>query len=193
MRNVNCSSGVQQQGPPPERTRWAPEVWFYCFQTIKSSFHQQVLLYRKLLYNHNFTPHRTPIWNNRFILFRYKSLCILDWLEKGVWSVLHLMNEDGRLLSFSDFCSKYILRCERKQFERVLNAIPKSLINLVQNTFVNIPGGSCELLSLLFNGKDLKAMHPNKLIRSCFNSVLYPTSLCQNGILQAYDKPTIKK
>ncbi len=103
------------------------------------------------------------------------------------------MNEDGRLLSFSDFCSKYILRCERKQFERVLNAIPKSLINLVQNTFVNIPGGSCELLSLLFNGKDLKAMLPNKLIHSCFNSVLYPTSLCQNGILQAYDKPTIKK
>ncbi len=76
--------------------------------------------------------------------------------------------------------------------EHVLNAIPKSCINLVQNTFVNIDG-SCELLSLLFTGKDLKAMLPNKLIHSCCNSVLYPTSLYQNGIVQAYDKPTIQK
>ncbi len=64
------------------------------------------------------------------------------------------MNEDGSLLSFSDFCSKYSLCFELKQFERVLNAIPKGCINLVQNTFVNIDG-SCELLSLLFTGKDL--------------------------------------
>lgn len=60
-----------------------------------SFFHLQVLLYWKLLYNHNFTPHRTPIWNNKFNLFRYKSLFILDWLEKGIWSILHLLNEDG--------------------------------------------------------------------------------------------------
>ncbi len=157
-----------------------------------SSFHQQVSLYWKLSYNHNFTPHRAPQWNNRFILFRYKSLRILDWLEKGVWPVLRLMNEDGSLLSFSDFCSKYSLCCELKQFERVLNAIPKSCINLVQNTFVNIDE-SCELLSLLFTGKDLKAMLPNKLIHSCCNSVLCPTSLYQNGIVQAYDKPKCEK
>ncbi len=102
------------------------------------------------------------------------------------------MNEDGSLLSFSDFCSKYSLCCELKQFERVLNAIPKSCINLVQNTFVNIDE-SCELLSLLFTGKDLKAMLPNKLIHSCCNSVLCPTSLYQNGIVQAYDKPKCEK
>ncbi|KAI2650645.1 LINE-1 retrotransposable element ORF2 protein [Labeo rohita] len=76
-------------------------------------------------------------------------------------NVLHLMNEDGSLLSFSDFCSKYSLHCEHKQFEHVLKAIPKSFIGLVQNTIVNIPDGSCELPSLLFNGNDLQALLPN--------------------------------
>lgn len=29
-----------------------------------SAFHQQVLLYWKLLFKHNFMPHNTPVWNN---------------------------------------------------------------------------------------------------------------------------------
>ena len=58
------------------------------------------------------------------------------------------MDEDGSLLTFRDFCTKYNLQCERKQFERVLNAIPKSFINFVQNASVNMPDGSCELPSL---------------------------------------------
>lgn len=55
---------------------------------------------------------------------------ILDWFEKVVWSVHHLMNEEGSL--FSGFCSRFSLHCEQEQFERVLKAIPKSFINLYQ-------------------------------------------------------------
>ncbi len=39
-----------------------------------SAFHQQVLLCSKMAHTHNFTPHDTPIWNNRYILNRHKSL-----------------------------------------------------------------------------------------------------------------------
>lgn len=39
-----------------------------------SDFHQQVLLYWKLLFKHNFTPHNTPVWNNRYIKFGRKSV-----------------------------------------------------------------------------------------------------------------------
>lgn len=33
-----------------------------------SAFHQQILLFWKLIHTHNFTPHNTPIWNNKYIL-----------------------------------------------------------------------------------------------------------------------------
>jgi len=103
------------------------------------------------------------------------------------------MDEDGRLLTFKDFCTKYNLQCDRKLFERVLNAIPKSFIHFVQNASANIPDGPFELPSLLFNGNDLRAMIPNKLIRSCFNSILYPTLRYKNCVLQSYDKQAVKK
>lgn len=52
---------------------------------ILSSYHKQVLLYWKLIFKHNFSPHKSPIWNNRYILFRNKSLFYRDWLERGIW------------------------------------------------------------------------------------------------------------
>ncbi|OOO00292.1 MAG: hypothetical protein ATN35_08065 [Epulopiscium sp. Nele67-Bin004] len=38
-----------------------------------SKFHEQVLLYWKMIFKHNFTPHNSPIWNNRYILVKRKS------------------------------------------------------------------------------------------------------------------------
>lgn len=46
-----------------------------------------------MLYKHNFTPHKAIIWNNRCILHKRKSLFYKDWMEKGVWAVIHLMDE----------------------------------------------------------------------------------------------------
>jgi len=56
-----------------------------------------------------------------------------------------------------------------------------------------LPDGPFELPSLLFNGNDLRAMIPNKLIRSGFNSILYPPLLYKNCVLQSYDKRAVKK
>lgn len=63
--------------------------------TKLSDFHQQVLLYWNLIYKHNFTPHNTPLWNNRYILSNRKSLFLDTWMEKGIWSVSQLMNGSG--------------------------------------------------------------------------------------------------
>ena len=38
-----------------------------------SKFHQQVLNAAKLYFIHNFSPHRTIIWNNEFITRKNKS------------------------------------------------------------------------------------------------------------------------
>lgn len=64
----------------------------------KSKLHQQVLLYWKMIYKHNVTPHNSPIWNNTSVLFQRKSGCCYDWTERGVWSILHLMDSSGRFL-----------------------------------------------------------------------------------------------
>ena len=56
-----------------------------------SAFHQQALLYWKLIYNHNFTPHNTPVWNNRYIRLSRKSVYIEEWKSNGIWAVAHFL------------------------------------------------------------------------------------------------------
>ena len=97
-----------------------------------SAFHQQVLLYWKLIYSHNFTPHNTPVWNNRYILLSRKSVCIEDWRSKGVWAVAHFLDDFGNVLQHKDFCKKYQLQCNVNQYNRVIKAIPISLRSMVR-------------------------------------------------------------
>lgn len=40
-----------------------------------SKFHQQALSAAKLCFIHNFSPHKTIIWNNKLITRKNKSLC----------------------------------------------------------------------------------------------------------------------
>lgn len=54
----------------------------------------------------NFSPHNLPIWNNMYILFRNKPLFISDWWERGIWSVVHLFDEEGNFMNHRTFCEK---------------------------------------------------------------------------------------
>jgi len=74
-----------------------------------SNFHQHVLQYWKLIYKHNFTPHMVPIWNNRCILIKRKSFFYGEWMEKGVWSIVHLLDNYGNFLTYDVFIKKYNL------------------------------------------------------------------------------------
>lgn len=82
-----------------------------------STFHQQVLQYWKLIYKHNFTPHTVPIWNNRSILIKRKSFFYSEWMEKGVWSIVHLLDNCGDFLTYDVFIRKYSLMCTERQFK----------------------------------------------------------------------------
>ncbi len=79
-----------------------------------SAFHQQVLLCWKLAHTHNFTPHNTPIWNNKSILNRNKSLFYEDWVHRNIWSVLDLMDESGDMLDYNSFTLKHGFACHPK-------------------------------------------------------------------------------
>ncbi len=34
-----------------------------------------------------------------------------DWMDKGVWSIVHVMDGDGNVLIYDDFCVKYNIIC----------------------------------------------------------------------------------
>lgn len=70
-----------------------------------SAFHQQVLLYWKLLFKHNFTPHNTAVWNNRYIKIGRKSVYFEEWKSKRIWAIAHFLDDNGNLLLYRElFC-----------------------------------------------------------------------------------------
>ena len=117
-----------------------------------SAYHRQVLQYWKLIYKHNYSPHNTPIWNCRYLLFKNKSLFYKDWLEKGIWSVMHLLDDAGNLISFEDFVSKFNLN-DRYQYTVITKAIPQSVIIMSYNFLQNNVNPT--LPSLLMNGHNI--------------------------------------
>lgn len=97
-----------------------------------SDYHKQVLLYWKMLHKHNFSPYSATIWNNRYILHKKKSLFYKDWMDKGVWAIVHLMDSNGTILEYKCFKSKFNLDCNLKTYSIVTKAIPTTMINMVK-------------------------------------------------------------
>jgi len=130
-----------------------------------SDFHQQVLLYWNLMFKHNFTPHNTPLWNNRYILSNRKSLFFGNWMEKGIWAVSHLMDNFGNLLYYSDFCDKFSFKCPIREYIRVIKDIPAPLKTMIQQ-FVIYSNSQSEMRSLCIEGINLNSKQfTNKFIR----------------------------
>lgn len=155
-----------------------------------SQFYQQVLLYWKILYNHNFTPHNTPLWNNRYITVRNKSLYDKDWMEKCIWSVSRL-TEDSAIISYDNFCFKYF-NYSRAKFESIVKAIPNSVICLIKETLLySNPMTLCSP-PLLIEGCEFKGGKlSNKTIRNMFNNISYPIAVYRNSISSNFQKDII--
>lgn len=117
-----------------------------------SKFHQQVLHYWKLISKHNFSPYNIPIWNNRYILIKTKSLYFKEWRENGIWSVQHLMDGRGNILDFDDH--KYNIECSRNDYWAGIKAIPQALICRIKGTLMYMLITS-ELLTLSINNQPL--------------------------------------
>lgn len=59
------------------------------------------------------------------ILFIYK-----DWMNKGLPSIVHLMDGNGNLLSHTYFKIKFNLNCSYTPYSLVVKTIPLALMNL---------------------------------------------------------------
>lgn len=158
-----------------------------------SKFHQQVLHYWKLIYKHNFSPHNTPIWNNRYILIKKKSLYFKEWKENGIWSVQHLMDGRGNILDFNDFSHKYNIECSRNDYWAVIKAIPQALICMIKGTLMYIPI-TPKLLTLSINNQPLlEKKCNNKFLRSTLTKEFFPFSLKRKHMLKEYSTLDAKR
>ena len=153
-----------------------------------SSFHQQVLLYWRLIYRHNFSPHITPLWNCRYVLDKRKSIFLQNCLDKGVWSVLHLLDCTGYILTFEQFSTKYNISDER-QYKLVIKAIPQAVLLMASGLCRN--GARSNLPCILINSYTIcDSKLTNVGIRNTFNKEVFPISLPKVPILNFFSKTT---
>ena len=89
-----------------------------------SKFIQQALLAWKLCYTHNFSPHKTIIWNNVNITVGKKSIFKQKWFDRGVLYVNDLFDTNGLLLSYDRFLLIKSFPVTSKEFNSVIKAIP---------------------------------------------------------------------
>ncbi len=158
-----------------------------------SSFHQQVLRYWKLIFKHNFTPHTTPLWNNRYIVIKRKSFYYEDWMERGIWSILHLLDSRGNFLSLDAFTVKYNLIFTNKKYTAVINAIPRATLQLIQGMLTYsriIP----QIPSLMINDCSfLDKKCNNKILRNGFTATYFSSSLRRSFLFKEFSKEAVVK
>lgn len=157
-----------------------------------SAFHQQALLYWKLIYKHNFTPHNTPIWNNRYIRLCRKSVYMDEWRSKGIWAVAHFLDENGVLLKHETFCEKYDVRCTAKKYKSLIKAIPVPLRSMIKEDIVH-SGVSPGLRQLCIAGVEFDdSRFTNKVIRNILINEICPNPVKRNYILKEFESMEVK-
>nr|XP_017212910.1 uncharacterized protein LOC103911478 [Danio rerio]XP_017212911.1 uncharacterized protein LOC103911479 [Danio rerio] len=154
-----------------------------------SGFHAEVLLYWKMLYKHNFTPHNVIIWNNRCIfLHDRKSLFFKDWFGKGIWNVIHLMDDDGNMLSYDHFRLKFNCNCAYREFSLVVKAINVALRNLVKG-IVQYSSVIPTLVDLFINNYSfLDIKRNNKVLRSLLTKEYFPLPVKRKVLSERFSK-----
>lgn len=141
---------------------------------ILSKFHQQIPQSWKMIFNHNFTPHGSTLWNNRTALINRKTVFKQDWFDKKILYVKDMLNDEGKLLTYASFTNKYQLSCTLKDFNKICRAIPSALIHLIRNTLLishNVVISLPKLQIAEFNVSDFKLT--NKILNNCFKERIY--------------------
>lgn len=132
-----------------------------------SNFHKQVLLFWKMMFTHNFSPHNSTLWNNRVVIINRKSLFKSDWYSQGIFFIHDLLDDNGFFLSYIDFISKYKVKITLKGYNKVCNAIPTGLLRTIQSSFSDLL--SRPVVSL----PSLKICNVDLLDYKCNNKLIY--------------------
>ena len=70
--------------------------------------------------------HEEVIWNNRKILIDGKSVFYKSWFDQNVIQVQDLLQEDGKFLSFENFCYQFKFKTPFTLYFGLINSISTS-------------------------------------------------------------------
>lgn len=101
-----------------------------------SAFHRQALLYWLLIYKHNFSPHELLLWNNKYIVYKGKSLFMDIWFNKNILFIHQLLNDNKNFISYSEFCNKFGTIGSNTDFKRVCDSIPNGILCLLKGNYI---------------------------------------------------------
>lgn len=158
-----------------------------------SDFHKQVLLYWNLRFKHNFTPHNTPLWNNRYIICNKRSIFLKSWMDKDIWSVTQLMDKTGNLLQYREFCNIFDFHCPVSEFNKVLKAIPKTFISMSQQIVIYSNTAPIMRTLCIEDINVCSKQFTNKFIRKVLINQLYPGQVKRNYILKEFGEDVARK
>lgn len=85
------------------------------------------------------------------------------WMERNIWSISHLLDDNGNMYAYDDFSRKYNLFCTKSDYEKRIKRTPKEFVQLVKN--YDETKLTVKLQSIKINGLDL-------LFKKCNNNFL---------------------
>ncbi len=127
-----------------------------------------------LIFKHNFHPHKSVIWNNKYITFKNKSLFYRNWYNNGIILVRQLFKNNGNLFNYCEVLNYYKIPITAKEFAVVFDAIPCGLIQLLSSNI------SSESIPLYTNQLSINSV---KIIDNKCNN-LYIKKLCRTTLLR---------
>ena len=111
----------------------------FCDLQNLPEFYRTILSYWqnfKLLTDDEKAAQNQIIWNNRNSLVDGKPIMYKAWLKKGIIHIKDLINEDSNFLSLTDLKAKFNLEVPFTVYYGLVNAIPASWKENIQNTDV---------------------------------------------------------
>lgn len=113
-------------------------------------------------------------------------------MDKGFWSVIHLVHSYGCVISYENFSIKYDFIINRKSFAFITKAIPDSILGLIEAISWSSTHITPCLPHLSVRGCDLEAIKiPNKTIRKMYDEISYPLLSFRNSNAQVFSKDII--
>lgn len=136
-----------------------------------SQFYQQALLAWKLCHSHNFSPHKSIIWNNECITKGNKSLYLQKWIDRDIIFLKDLFDGNNQLFKYESFLREKAFPITFKEYNSVFKSIPNGILELMKS-YKKQNEVSGLNTSLYINGMDIMSSNcTNKHIKKCFLSL----------------------
>ena len=76
-----------------------------------------------------------PLWHNKLIKVNKKPICYTEWVDRKILYVYDLLDENGQILDYANFCRKFQFHPPFTSYYGILTSIRKNNWNFDFETF----------------------------------------------------------